>query len=288
MLSGGSRAASFDGTGLHVERFDGGPGAPVLLCNGIGAGLAMWTKLIPAVTPARPFVTWSYRGLHESDEPVTERLDTGAHVEDAIAVMDSLQIEKSLVLAWSSGGPIGLQLAHDHPERVEGVAFLCAVIGNPARLLRHLEIAGVLPFLAGVAKYFHEPLQAVFRSLVHRAEVAGLVRQSGFIGPATDVGAVVTYLRELASCDAHRLMQVYEAVARESYDEVIAGVWSPAVVIGGDKDRWTTPRLTGELARRLPDARKKIYEAGTHFLPDEFPEEIAEDLNRFFAPAAPS
>lgn len=282
------RVSSFDGTLLHVEKSAGGDGTPVLLCNGIGAAEAMWTRLAPLITRRHPLVTWDYRWLHRSEEPTTERFDASAHAEDAVAVLDDLGIDKCHVLAWSSGGPIAIQLAHDHPERTDRVMLVCASIGHAAtRLIRHFELAAMLPFLAGIGKYFHEPLHVAFRSFVRRPEISGLVRQSGFIGPETDVHAVVAYLQEIAACDARALLRVYEAVARERYDDLMKGITAPVFIVTGGKDRFATPRAADELAGRLPNASKKSYSAGSHFLPAEYPDDLDQDANDFFGAAGP-
>jgi pimeloyl-ACP methyl ester carboxylesterase len=275
-------ARSFDGTLLAVRAMGVGDGLPLLLANGIGANLAVWRRTLYDLAAEREIVTWDHRGLFESKPPASDRRDAAAHAEDAIAAADHAGLERFALVSWSSGGPIALQVAHRHADRVASLVLVNAGYGHPAaRLLRHLELTSALPLLAGVAKHFSSRLQGPFRSFVSRPTIAGIVRQSGLVGPSADVPALVDFLQGMASCDLRNLLEIYEEVAGESSASVLASVEAPVLLVAGSKDPFTPGSMMEEMARTIPDARLEVYDRATHYLPLEHPARLREDLKRF-------
>ena len=274
-------ARSFDGTILNAYRFGGGEEMPLLIVNGIGANLSAWRRVVIDVKD-RIVVTWDHRGLHGSGPPASERIDAGAHAEDAVAVLDRTGVDQVNVLSWSSGTPIAVELATRYPDRVRSLAIVCGPYGHPLRrLLFHLEIGSLLPFVARLGKHFAGTLEVPFRAFVSRPEIAGIVRQSGFIGATADIDALVELLRGLADCDLRSLLATYDAVVSESVRELLPEIAVPTVLFGGSRDPFTTLSLMEEMRDAIPGARLEVYEGATHYLPLEYPARLAHDLNTF-------
>ncbi len=273
---------SFDGTLLAVRAMGEGGGLPLLIANGIGANLAVWRRALYDLAAEREIVTWDHRGLFDSKPPASDRRDAAAHAEDALAAADSAGLKRFALVSWSSGGPVALQVANRYPDRVAALVLVNAGFGHPAaRLLRHLELVSALPMLAGVAKHFSSRLQGPFRSFVSRPTIAGIVRQSGLVGPTADIPAVVDLLQGMASCDLRNLLEIYEEVAGESSGGLLASVEAPALLVAGSKDPFTPASMMEEMERTLPDARLEVYERATHYLPLEYPARLRDDIRSF-------
>lgn len=273
---------SFDDTLLAVRTMGVGDALPLLIANGIGANLAVWRRALYDLAAEREIVTWDHRGLFESKPPASDRLDAAAHAEDAIAAADHAGLDRFALLSWSSGGPVALQVANRHPDRVAALVLVNAGFGHPpARLLRHLELTSALPMLAGVAKHFSGRLEGPFRSFVSRPTIAGVVRQSGLVGPTADVPAVVDFLQGMASCDLRNLLEIYEEVAGDNSSSLLGSVQAPVLLVAGSKDPFTPRSTMEEMERTIPDARLEVYEKATHYLPMEHPARLAEDLKEF-------
>ena len=273
---------SFDGTMLAVRAMGVGDRSPLLISNGIGANLAVWRRTLYDLAAERAMVTWDHRGLFESKPPASDRLDAAAHAEDAIAAADHAGLERFALVAWSSGGPIALQVATRHPERVAALVLVNAGFGHPpARLLRHFDLTSALPMLAGVAKHFSGRLQGPFRAFVSRPTIAGIVRQSGLVGPTADIPAVVDFVQGMASCDLRRLLEIYEEVAGDNSASLLSSVQAPALLIAGSKDPFTPMSAMRDMERAIPDARLEVYEKATHYLPLEHPARLREDVKEF-------
>ena len=278
-----SLVRSFDTTLLSAAVYGSGDKRPVLVVPAIGATFVVWHKALIDVVRERKIMTWDLRGLHESGDPATDRLDAGTQAEDAVAVVNDLHgTEPVHVLAWSNGARIALELAHRYSEQVASLTLVCGGYGQPLlRLLRHFEPAAFMPFIAGVSKFFAAPLQMAFRNLVARPELPGLVRQSGFTAATADTQVLVEVLRAMADCNLRTLLRTYEQVAGDSAREILGDLWIPTLLIAGEHDSFTPRAITEDMQDNLPDSKLVVYENATHYLPIEYPARLSSDLRSF-------
>jgi pimeloyl-ACP methyl ester carboxylesterase len=275
---------SFDGTTIAVHRWEGTGGTPMLVVNAIGPDLSAWRPVIADARREREVVSWDLRGLHGSGPPISERLDAAAHSEDAMAVLESAGIEEFVIAAWSTGTHVAVEIARNHPERVRGMVLACGGFGTGLLgLLRHLEIAPLFPLGAAIGKHFASSLEGPLRAFVARPEIAGVVRQSGVIGPAADVNSIVALVQSFAACDLRTLLTIYERVVGDRDPRVLSEVQAPTLLIGGNRDRFATRRMREEMLRRLPSGEIVVYEKASHFLPLEYPNRLAADIEGWFS-----
>jgi pimeloyl-ACP methyl ester carboxylesterase len=263
---------SFDGTFIAVRRIGVGPGLPALLVNPVGGTTALWRRALVDVARERPIVAWDHRGLYDSGPPESGGVRPSAHAGDALAALDHHGAGRFVVVAWSNGVRIALELAHRAPERVAGIAAVCGGYAHsPAAFIQHLNPAALLPPLAGVTKHFASLLQGPFRALVTRPEITG-----------------VGLLQAMASCHLGRLLATYEAVAGDDGRHLLTGVMAPTLIVAGERDAFTPRAVSEEMVRTLPNARLEIYEGATHYVPIEYPGRLSTDLRAFFGQTRPS
>ncbi len=274
---------SFDGTLISVTRIGEGDGLPLLVCNAVGANLAAWRRSLVDVARQRPIVLWDHRGLFGSGPALSERIDPGAHAEDAIAALDHYGIDRFAVAGWSNGTRVAIEIAARYPERVAALALISGGSGHPPGRLLRLELASAIPIAASVAKYFAGPLAARLQRLVARPEISGLIRQSGMVGATADTPALVDLLRGVATCDLKTLLATVEAVVGDSGADLLSQIQAPTVLIVGDRDQFTTTRMVEEVSRAIPSCRVIHYEGATHYLPLEYPARLSDDLRAFLA-----
>jgi len=275
---------SFDGTVLAVHAMGDGSGTPLLIANGIGANLAIWRRSLLDVARTRTIVAWDHRGTFDSGEPKSDRIDPGAHAEDAMAALDHLDVDRFALASWSTGGRIALEIAHRYPDRVSGLALVCGTYGYAlTRFLRHLEMPSAMPLVASVAKHFSGLLQGPLRGFVSRPEIVGLIRQSGFIAATADTHALVDFIRGMASCDLRTILNMFEAVAGDPAPDALRSIEAPTLVVAGQRDSFTPLRQMEETAEAIPGARLEVYEHATHYLPIEYPARLSDDLRSFLA-----
>jgi 3-oxoadipate enol-lactonase len=275
---------SFDGSEIAVRTSGPGERFPVLLVNAVGATLAIWRQTLGSLQKERRWVAWDLRGLHDSPSPVTERTDPAVHAADAIAGLDHLGIEEFAMVSWSNGSRIALEIAAKSPDRVRALAIVNGGYGQSlATLARNLEPASAMPLLAGVAKHFPSVVGPLFRQLVARPELEGVIRQSGLAGTSSDPAVLIEMLRAMADCDPGRLLATYEGVAGSSARELLSSVRVSTLLITGGRDRISPRHITAEMRDLIPSTRTLLYEDASHYLPIEYPARLAADLSEFLS-----
>jgi len=112
-----------DQTGVLAHQLDG-DGEPLLLLNGGMMSISSWNPFIEPFVERYRVVRCDFRGQLRSHEPPHRTLD--GHVADVIALLDTLEIERTCVIAASFGAEVGLLLAATHPARVASLVVATA------------------------------------------------------------------------------------------------------------------------------------------------------------------
>jgi pimeloyl-ACP methyl ester carboxylesterase len=118
---GTGQTATINGADLYYEVHGDPNGQPVLLLHGGLGNIEEFANLAPVLVGAGyRVVAMDSRGRGRSawgDLPITyEQM-----AADALGLLDQLGIAKTDVVGWSDGGIIGLNLAINHPERLNRV-----------------------------------------------------------------------------------------------------------------------------------------------------------------------
>jgi pimeloyl-ACP methyl ester carboxylesterase len=112
---------------VHIE----GQGIPILLLHGFPDSNALWRGVIPLLVEAGyQVIAPDQRGFGESDAPIGVkhyRIDT--IVDDAVALLDALGIEKTHLVAHDWGAVIGWNLACKHADRI--CSYTAISVGHP-------------------------------------------------------------------------------------------------------------------------------------------------------------
>jgi len=184
-------------TAVEVDATVDGPAdAPVVvLSNSLGATRAMWDPQVPALAERYRVVSYDTRGHGTSPAPA------GAYtlddlVDDLLALLDRLGVERAHVAGLSLGGMTALRLAAREPHRVHRLAVLCSSAKTePQGFLDRAAAArtdGTASFAPTVvSRWLTPPYAAAHPDLVARleAQVAG-ADDEGYAACAEVVGHV--------------------------------------------------------------------------------------------------
>ena len=124
------------GDGVSLAVADAGEGEPVLLLHGFPDSSSLWRHQVEALVGAGyRAIAPDLRGFGDSDRP----LEVGAYgvrrsVNDMLAVLDALEVERAHVVAHDWGAAVGWALAGFAGERVGRFAVLS--VGHPNALRR--------------------------------------------------------------------------------------------------------------------------------------------------------
>src|SRR5262249_39593901 len=96
--------------GIEINYERQGEGEPLVLIAGLGAGLWMWDKQVPALSGSFSTIVFDNRGAGLSDKSdinYTIRM----MADDTVGLLDALSIERAHVLGASLGGFIAQEIA---------------------------------------------------------------------------------------------------------------------------------------------------------------------------------
>ena len=262
---------------LRMHYVEEGAGDPVLLLHGEPTWAFLYRTMIPPLAAVSRVVAPDYFGFGRSDKPTQlEDYSYDFHYASIERLADELDLRETTIVVQDWGGPIGLRLAVEHPERVARLVILNTGVG-----------AGRAP----------SPEWLRFRDLVRRVGpelVPGqLVRISCVAELAEDV--VEAYNAPFPTPESKAGVLAFPELVPTELDhpsaakmlEVRAGLetWEkPALVLFSDSDPVFSTVAAEHMASRIPGAGPAEIVAGAgHFLQEEKGEEIAERIVRFLA-----
>lgn len=197
-------------------------------------------------------------GLSSSDRPTTSLDDD---VDELVAVLDALDIERTDLIGYSMGGPTSVVFAARYPERV-----------------RHLVLYATLARGADLASdEFREALLALVRS---GWSAASQMLASTLLPEATaeDVRWFARFQRRAATADnAALLLQfLYDMDVRDLLSEIRV----PTTVIGSSEGKIMRMSHATELAAGIPGARLVAVGGNVH---DPFIRDVTDVLDAILA-----
>jgi len=120
-----------DGVRLHAEST--GCGEPVLFIHEYAGDHRSWARQVAALSREFRCITYAARGYPPSDVPPDQhRYSYTRQADDAIDVMDGLNVREAHVVGLSMGGYCALQLGMGYPERVRSLFLASTGTGGTA------------------------------------------------------------------------------------------------------------------------------------------------------------
>ncbi|MCY9785378.1 alpha/beta hydrolase [Nocardiopsis sp. EMB25] len=269
-----------------------GTGSPVVLVHAAVGDRSMWDHQFEALARRHRVVRYDWRGYGESD-------DTGgpvAHYEDLLALMDALGIGRAALVGASMGGGHAVDAALVAPERVTGLALVCA--GMTGR-----EWPGSFTEAAGRAMAGAVPKERLARYREGHADpdpadVAAMAQaQARFValgprrGPEDLPAPVWERILELYRTTFHRMWSGPPTTMRSPEPPAegrLAEIGVPTLVVRGGCDVPEIREVSDLYAAGVPGARLVELPDAGHLPSVERPEELTEVLGGFLTEAAPS
>lgn len=266
-----------DQDGLRMHSVEEGTGEPILLLHGEPTWAFLYRKMIPRLAEVARVVAPDYFGFGRSDKPTRlEDYSYDFHFRSIERLADELDLRAATVVVQDWGGPIGIRLAVEHPERVARLVILNTGVGAgrapSPEWLRFREfvrrvgsdlVPGQLLRISCVTELDDQVVEAYNAPFPVPESKAGILAFPEHVPTELDHPSAATML------------------------EVRAGLerWErPALVLFSDSDPIFTPAAAERLAARIPGAGPAEIVAGAgHFLQEEKGEEIAERIVRFLA-----
>jgi 3-oxoadipate enol-lactonase/4-carboxymuconolactone decarboxylase len=230
-------------------------GPVVLFLGSLGSSLEMWDAQAAALSGRYRVVRADHRGHGRSPVPPGPYAIDDL-VEDAVALLDRLDVARAHVVGLSIGGMTAMRLAALHPGRVDRLAVLCtsALLGpadmwaERAALVRREGTAAVAE--AGVGRWFTEARRARDPELVERhVRMIRGTPDEGYAG----------------CCEAIAAMDLLADLPR---------IAAPTLAIAAAEDPATPPEHLEAIAAAVPGARYVVLSQAAHLAAVEQPDAV--------------
>ena len=232
-----------DGVRLNYELHGPEDASPMILLEGLGGDIPGWRRNIPTLAGELRVIAYDFRGNGNSDEPPVPAT-TATFVDDTIALLDALGVQRSHVYGQSFGGMVAQELALTSRDRVRTLILGCTHAG-PARSVRAED--------SKVPK--GEPWRAMYAP--------------GF--PDRHPEHVAEDLRIGAAQPKHPEGGRRQWEAMQGFDSFdrLPSMRVPTLVLHGTEDLAVSPENAKILAERIPGAELVLLEGAGHLYHSE-------------------
>lgn len=103
-----------------------GTGKPVVLLHSGGADLREWMFVTPLLAKHYKVIVFDGRGAGKSPSP----MEPANYVEDLLALLDHLEIDKAAIVGHSMGGRIATDFTLTYPERVSELVLIAPALSG--------------------------------------------------------------------------------------------------------------------------------------------------------------
>lgn len=236
--------------GINMWYATYGEGSPVVLIHESYGNANYWGELVTALAPYYKVIVMDLRGNGRSsmgDKP----LSLGLMASDIIALMDNLKIDSAAIVGWGDGANIGINIAINHPDRVNKLFAFAGNISPASSAEAVYQSNGFPDYLERTKQEYltlsPTPTQEAYNNLVTQISHMWITEPN-------------TTIEQLESIETTTL--------------IADGDHDGSIQFGSD---------TITMANTIPDAGLLIEPFVSHFSPLENPEQFNEDVLRFLA-----
>jgi pimeloyl-ACP methyl ester carboxylesterase len=256
-----------------------GQGLPILCLHGHPGNIQAMAVFTDHLSRHYQTITPDLRGYGQSKASGDFAMID--HLEDLSNLLDQQQIEKCLVLGWSLGGIMGMELALHLGDRITGL-ILVATAARPRG--NHPPVSWQDNLYTGIAALINAVYpgwqwnidtfgkRSLFRYLIqqHTPEAYRWIAKA----------AVPAYLQTSPQAN-----QALTTAIRQGYNRLprLEEITCPCLVLAAESDRHITAASSQETAAHLPHAQSYCYANTAHLFPWEITPQVLMDIDKWLA-----
>jgi haloalkane dehalogenase len=248
--------------GLRLAHLDEGDGAPVLLVHGEPTWSYLWRHVMPPLLDAgHRCIAPDHAGFGRSDKPTAiEWYSYDRHTALLADLVERLDLRDATIVVHDWGGPIGLRVAAEHPDRIARIVAM-----DTGLFTGHQRMSDAWQaFRAFVERTEDLPIGMLVRGACHRDPgddaIAGY--EAPFTDAASKAGARAFPLMiplEPGAPGAEAGQRVLDALATDERPKLMLWATDDPVLPLATGRRFAEA-LGSELAHEIPDAGHFLQE----------------------------
>ena len=254
-----------------------GKGFPILCLHGhpgSGSSMSVFTQHL-----SKRFQTIAPDLRGYGNSRVNDNFEMEDHLTDLESLLDRLQVNRCIILGWSLGGILGMELALKLQERVSGL-ILIATAARPRS--NHPPISWQDNLYTGVASILNRlqpSWQWNIETFGKRSLYRYLIQQhspTAYSYLAAD--AMSAYLQTSAAAQ-----RALNTALKANYNRLadLEQIQCPSLMLAGAADRHITPESSLETAQHIQDCHWQCYPNTAHLLPWEIPALLLKDIDEW-------
>ncbi len=241
-----------------------GKGPTITFIHGVGSYLESWDGVIAAMGPGFRTLQYDLRG-HGHSAKVPGPYALVDFVDDLVDLLDHLDIETTILAGFSLGGLIAQGFALAHPQRIQKLILVSTIAGRTEEERQRVQRRAQILAEEGALSHLAEAVDRWFTAdfIIAHPEVLEERRRRSL---NNDPGCYAAAYRVLADNDlADRLHQIT----------------APTLVVTGEKDIGSTPRMANVIAKRVPNSQLHIFPRLKHSVLPEAPDQVGQQIRDF-------
>lgn len=257
-------------TGVTLNYQISGAGDPLLLIMGTSGSIGLWGELTARLAERYQVIAFDNRGLGGSDRGEGGPVTVASLAEDASGLLEALEIPRAHVVGWSLGSAVIQELALAHPDQLLS-AVLYSTWGRTDGLQRAVMAALRHPYATG-------DMEAALA-------VAGLAFSPEILDRPDFADLIAPMVPAFPQGEAQMQVTVEQWDADLAHDTLdrLAGISAPTLVVVGEQDLLTPPRVAKPVADAIPGARYELITGpgSSHALHIERLDDLLATLHSF-------
>jgi cis-3-alkyl-4-acyloxetan-2-one decarboxylase len=270
-----------DSGDLRIHYVDEGPrdAKPIVMLHGNPTWSYMYRRPIAALSEhGHRCIAFDHMGFGRSSKPPEpRRYILSTHVENALALLDGLDLNDVTLVCHDWGGPIGFGAALERSERIRAVVAMNTWAWElPSFLpgfLRQFRGEGLGEILALACNAVVESIPGG-RSLRDTDSVMMDAYRAPFPDYWSRLGTLA-FIRDIPLTEndvsAPLMGHIHESLSQLNV---------PLLLVWGMRDRVFVPAFLEQWQAIFPDAHRVELEAG-HYLVEDRPDEVADAIHQF-------
>lgn len=248
----------------HVQEEGAGP--LITMIHGIGASTESWAGLVPLLRDRFACLSYDLRG-HGRSEVVPGRYELDAYVDDLAALLDARGIQACHLAGHSLGGVIAQAFALKYPERTKSAILVStAACRTPEEREAILGLARMVE-REGVAFIIDRAIERWFTSAFQQAHPEVIARRKA----------------RVLETDPESFANAFRIYAESDLGDELHRIAAPTLIITGENDVGSSPRIAEAMAERIPGAELEVVPELRHAVLLEAPALVAEPIAAFVA-----
>lgn len=250
-----------------------GKGEPILLVHGITTYSFIWRNIIPLLSTDYDVIAIDLLGCGDSDKPLNVSYAIKDHAERLHEFVTKMGIGKFHFVGHDLGGGMGQIFAVRHPELLYDLTLINTVAYDfwPVQPITALRTPIVRQFL--MASFDLGTFKLVVkRGIYHKDRVTNELMDL-FMKPMQTSEGRKAFLHFAKCLDNHNLMEI---------ERDLRNLMIPVLILRGDADPYLGAGISEKLHREIPLSRLVRFPRGGHFIQEDEPEKIVQEMMGFF------